>query len=417
MSNKDLNNLIYPVLIIIFSILFIFGILRICKINKLEQNLDTFINFNEHFINNSYKEHFIDETINNSYNNDYIKSVLNGSWTTINSSCDSTGKVSNTMQIQIDNLSTNNLTMTTDDSSTAKLGQIKIDNIEYEIKYASIDNVTAKSINMKSLSLAILFNNKIGSDKKTDKPLNDPNTFNGVMSIYIDNTLVYKYAIYKINDNGIATDNLYRIIQSKNVLIDQPPPIYDFNTYNTIINNYKFPSNYLSISGWTTNTDILNVIRNKYSGQIQFAIQRVYNSPASKNADIISYISEPILLNCINGTQIPNILTVTPFESDKNVNNLKAFFTPKATILHFFKFKDTDVTYEYKDANLIEQPITSMRFRNGADSTMKNTIKFNNINSIQLVNTNNYIVTRITQVDSNYESSTNINFSEIYPLL
>lgn len=266
MSNKNLNNLIYPFLIIIFSILFIFGILRIRKMNTLEKNLDTFINYNSNstYNSNNFKEHFIDESINDSYSNDYIKSVLNGKWTTINSSCDSSGNVSETMTISIDNLSTNELELnstTGDYSTTSNLGKIQINDVEYDVKYASIDNLTARSINMKSLSLSILFNNRMGDDNKTEKPLNDPNTFNGVLSIYMDNTLVYKYAIYKINDDAIASPDLCRIIQSKNILIEQPPPIYDFKTYNTIINDYKFPSNYLSISNWTTNTDIVNVIQ------------------------------------------------------------------------------------------------------------------------------------------------------------
>lgn len=422
MSNKNLNNLIYPFLIIIFSILFIFGILRIRKMNTLEKNLDTFINYNSNstYNSNNFKEHFIDESINDSYSNDYIKSVLNGKWTTINSSCDSSGNVSETMTISIDNLSTNELELnstTGDYSTTSNLGKIQINDVEYDVKYASIDNLTARSINMKSLSLSILFNNRMGDDNKTEKPLNDPNTFNGVLSIYMDNTLVYKYAIYKINDDAIASPDLCRIIQSKNILIEQPPPIYDFKTYNTIINDYKFPSNYLSISNWTTNTDIVNVIQKKYAGQIQFAIQRVFNSPASKNADIISYLSDPVILNCVDGSQIPKTLTVTSFENDKNVNQLQSFFVPKATILHFFKFKDTDVTYEYKDADLLEKPITSMNFRNGGNESMKNTIKFNNINTVQLVNTNNYIVTYIATANSNYESPTNFDFSQIYPLL
>lgn len=45
----------------------------------------------------------------------------------------------------------------------------------------------------------------------------------------------------------------------------------------------------------------------KYAGQIQFAIQRVFNSPASKNADIISYLSDPVILNCVDGSQIPKL--------------------------------------------------------------------------------------------------------------
>jgi len=324
MSNKNLNNLIYPFLIIIFSILFIFGILRIRKMNTLENNLDTFINYNSTYNSNNFKEHFIDESINNSYSNDYIKTVLNGKWTTINSSCDSNGNVSKTMTVSIENLSTNNLELNStsgDYSTTSNIGKIQIDSVDYDIKYASIDNLTARSINMKSLSLSILFNNRMGDDDKTEKPLNDPNTFNGVMSIYMDNNLVYKYAIYKINDDGIATSDLCRIIQSKNIMIDQPPPIYDFKTYNIIINEYKFPSNYLSISNWTTNTDIVNVIQRKYAGQIQFAIQRVFNSPASKNADIISYLSDPVILNCVDGSQIPKTLTVTPFEMIKILIN------------------------------------------------------------------------------------------------
>ena len=48
---------------------------------------------------------------------------------------------------------------------------------------------------------------------------------------------------------------------------------------------------------------------------------------------------------------------------------------------------------------------------------MKNTIKYNNINTIQQVNTNNYEVTYLTRVNSDLESSTIFSFSEIYPLL
>jgi len=419
MSNKNLNKIVYPILIIIFSILFIFGLLRMQKTNILENNLEKYINYAS-TLNSKLTEHFIDESINDSANisNDYIKKVLNGNWTTLNSICDSSGKVSKMMNIQLNNLSTNNISATdSDESNSLNLGIIKTDDAEYNIRYASISNLTAKAINQKSLSLSIIFNNKIGKDASTDNPLNDPNTFNGVMSLYIDSTLIYKFSIYKVNDDGTASSDLCRIIQSKNILIDQPPPIYDFKTYNIVLNNYKFPTNYLSIGDLIINTDILNVIQKKYAGQIQFAIQRVFNSPASQNSEIISYLSDPIILKCINGNQIPNTLTVVPFSSDKDINELDSFLSPKATILHFFKFKSTDVTYGYKDQNLMENPITTMNFTNGASSLMKNTIKFNNLNTVELINTNNYEVTYVTRSNSDYDTSTTFNFADIYPLL
>jgi len=418
MSNKNLNKIVYPFLIIIFSILFIFGLLRIRKNNILENNLEKYINYASNF-NSKFTEHFIDDSINDSVTSDYIKQVLNGNWTILNSVCDSSGKISELMNIQINSLSTNEFSMTdsTNDSNSSNLGIIKTDDAEYDIKYASISNLTAKAINNKSLSLSIVFNDEIGNDVTSDNPLNNPNTFNGVMSIYTDSTLIYKFSIYKVNDDKMAPPDLCRIIQSKNILIDQPPPVYDFKTYNTILNDYKFVKNYLSIVNWTINTDILNVIQKKYSGQIQFAIQRVFYSPASQNSEIISYLSEPIILNCIDGNQIPNTLTVSPFESDKNINELDSFFTPKATKLYFFKFKNTDITYGYKDENLMQNPSTTMSFTNGANVIMKNTIKFNNLNTVELINTNNYEVTYISRSNSNYESSTIFNFADIYPLL
>jgi hypothetical protein len=426
MSNKNLNKIVYPFLIIVFSILFIFGLLRMRKTNILENNLEKYINYastlnskyTEHF-NSKFTEHFIDETINESadISNDYIKKVLNGNWTTLNSVCDSSGKVSKMMNIQLNNLSTNNISDTEpDDTDSLNLGTIQTDEAEYNIRYASITNLTGKAKNQ-NLSISILFNNKIGKTASADVPLKDPNTFNGVMSIYIDNTLIYKFSIYKVNDDQTAPDDLCRIIQSRNILIDQPPPIYDFKTYNIILNNYKFPSNYLSIVDLTINTDILNVIQRKYAGKIQFAIQRVFYSPASQNKEIISYLSEPIVLNCIDGNQIPNTLTVSPFELDRDINELDSFFTPKATILYFFKFKSTDVTYGYKDQNLIEKPRSTMSFTNGANDLMKNTIKFNNLSTVELINTNNYEVTYITRSNSDYETSTIFNFADIYPLL
>lgn len=417
MSNNNLNKIVYPFLIIIFSILFIFGILRMRKTYILENNLEKYINYATSF-NSKINEHFIDQSINDSVSVDYIKEVLNGNWSTFNSTCDSSGNISNKMNIQLNKLSTdNNLVNNSEGLSSTKLGTIQINDAEYNIIYASISNLTARAINNKSLNLSIVFNNKMGNNTTANIPFNNPDTFNGVMSIYNDSTLIYKFSIYKINADGIAPPDLCRIIQSKNILIDQPPPIYDFITYNIILNEYKFPKNYLSIVDWTINTDILNIIQQKYSGQIQFAIQRVFYSPASKNAEIISYISDPIILNCIDNNQIPNTLTVVPFESDKNINEIESFFVPKATIIYFFKFKNTDVTYGYKDEKLIEKPRELMNFRNDANVLMKNTFKFNNLNTVQLINTNNYEVTYMSRANSNYETSTIFNFADIYPLL
>jgi hypothetical protein len=335
----------------------------------------------------------------------------------MNSTCDSNKKVSNVMNININRLSIEESTDSTINSTTNTLGKLDFGDVSYNITYASSTNLVASAKDQGNLSISILFNNKLSSSTVTEKPLNDSFYYNGIASIYIDNTLIYKYSIYKINNDSIASDELCRIIQSKNILMDQPPPIYDFKTYDIIVNNYKFPNNFISISNWTINKDILNVLKTKYNGQIQFGIQRVFISPASTTKEIISYISHPILLNCIDGEQIPKTLTVVPFQSDKSINELESFFSPKATILFFFKLKNNNVTYEFADNNLIEKPSTTIKLKNGADQLMKNTIKYNNINTIQQVNTNNYEVTYLTRVNSDLESSTIFSFSEIYPLL
>jgi len=414
MSNE--NKLIYPFLIIIFSLLLFFGLLRLRKMNLLENNLEKYINlkneYKENFLNKKIKENFIDENINNSPSSDYIKYILNGNWTTINSKCDSNKVISNTMNIEL-----NKLSVDSDANDESELGTIILDDATYNVIFASTTNLTARAQNVNSMSLSIVFNSKLENEPVTDKPLNDPNTFNGVMSIFIDNDLVYKYAIYKVNSDGIASSDLCRIVQSNDILVDQPPPIYDVKAYNIIINNYKFPSNFVSIEDWTINKDVMNIIREKYFGKIQFGIQRVFNSPASKTNEIISYMSQPLILECIDGEQIPKTLSVVPFEEDKNINELQSFFVPKATMLFFFKFKNTDVTYEFGDTKLMENPSTTMNFKNGASKLMKSKLKFNNINSVQLVNTNNYEVTYITRVNSDYSSPTIISFSEIYPLL
>lgn len=411
MSNE--NRLVYPFLIIIFSLLIFFGLLRLKKTQLLERNLEKYINSQQKMHENFIHENFIDDGLNNSLSPAFVKDVINGMWSTMNSTCDSNKKVSNVMNININRLSIEE----SNNSKINSLGTLEFGNVSYDIIYASSTNLTASSKDAGNLSISILFNNKLVTSAITEKPLNDSFYYNGVASIYIDNNLIYKYSIYKINNDSIASDELCRIIQSKNILMDQPPPIYDFKTYDIIVNNYKFPNNFISISDWTINKDISNVIKNKYNGQIQFGIQRVFISPASTSTEIISYISHPILLNCIDGEQIPKTLTVVPFQSDKSINELESFFSPKATILFFFKFKNNNVTYEFADNNLIEKPSTSMKLKNGANQLMRNTIKYNDINTIQQVNTNNYEVTYLTRVNSDLESSTIFSFSEIYPLL
>ena len=194
-----------------------------------------------------------------------------------------------------------------------------------------------------------------------------------------------KYISYKIFNNKVD-DELSGIIKSGDIFINDPPPNYDFKTYNVLIGKYIYPANYIKMVFGVSNTTVLNTINTKYFGTIQFAIQRVYSSPT--NNEIITMGSTPIILSVLESNNIPNNIEVIPFIDDKTTNNLEQIFHPKATILYFYKLTTVDTQFNYSNPNLVTASSASFSLKNNATNMYSTSVTYNNLNTVQQINNN-----------------------------
>lgn len=400
------NGILCPILIIIFSILIIYGILHIRNNNLLKKNIENFIEKFESKSNNVNGNDLNVETVNE---------ILNGKWTTKQTVADDNCALTNLMEIK--SKSSSNEDQSGNNNRT--YGTIILNNETFEITYVSLESLTARSKKNSSITLNIKFNIQLANEinkEKVNQPFFNPDQYNGVLGIYIDSNLVTKYAIYKVKDE-IANSDLCRIIKSTDILVEQPPQMYDFQTYNILVKSYKYASNYININDWTVNNDILNIIKNKYFGNIQFSIQRIFYSPTSKDAEIITPASPPIILNCIKDDQIPNNLIIAPISQDQKANDLTSFFQPKGTRLLFYKLNDIKPTYKFGNSDNLIKPATLLKLQNNANGLFGQNINFPDLNSVQLLNTNNYNASFVKSVSSDLSSQTIIKFSELFALL
>jgi hypothetical protein len=392
------NKIIYPILIIIFSVLIIYGIINNRNNNKLNTNLESFIGS----CRSSKIEKFANATNTNVVDSKITDSMINGSWT-----CDST-------KITSDYNATYLMTINVSGNS----GNVIYNSQNYTINSRINNNLVAVVLNGSgaptSQNLHIVFNNN--STAPIDAASYKPENFNSVVSIYSNNTLINKFASYKVYNNKVG-DALYRIVISGKFYIEKAPPVYDYKTYNTIISTYKFPSKYLSVKFGIQNSDIINTINTKYDKKIKFCMQRVFYSPTNDDTEIITNVSPDIFINVISDNKIPSNITICSFENDKNTNRLNAFFRPKATILYFYKYVDTVTTYEFSNKNNITKPNSSLNIKNNANKVTAPNLVFNDLGSVQKVFTNNYIVTIVNKYNSNLKDPTIINFSDLYNLL
>jgi len=432
------NKIIYPTLIIIFSVLIIYGIINNKNNYKLNNNVEKFTNMpisgdsisvmrglvpmqNDPNKENPVINYFLDK------NKDILKSsaanntlftteMINGQWTCDLTIVDTTYNVTNLITVSINNaLSLSNY------NNTNNYGNILYNNQNYSINFLLNENLTAVMLNSEgvptSQNLHIKFYNNFSKEgqENINPPFYKSEEFNSVVSIYSNNALINKFASYKVY-NGKVGDELYRIITSGNFYIKQAPPIYDFKAYNIIIDKYQLPSNYLTINFGTINSGVLNTINTKYKGTIKFCIQRIFYSPTDDNTEIITNKSQEISLSVVLGNEIAKNILVCAFENDKITNNLESFFRPKGTILYFYKYINSDTTYRFSDTN-ITKPNTSLNIQNNAFNMTAPNIVFNNLGSVEKVITDNYKITLVDKYNSNLTNPTIINFSNLYNLL
>jgi len=398
-------KLIYPLLIIIFSILIIFSIINNKNNHKLNLNIEKFI---------SSKEKLIISIQNNP---SYMKSLVVGSWTSDLTTIDKNLNATNLISITLNETPLLN-----------NYGNLLFNNNVYIITFFNNNNLTAtmKNFNgtLSNITVHIVFYNNFTDNKdiKLKSEISNKDIFNSVISVFNGNNLITKYISFKVDNNKIKSE-LYIIISTKNIYINEPPEKYDLTAYKKIINNYIFPSNFISANFGVTNSTVFDTLKQKYNSSIKFCIQRVFYSPSSKN-EIITKISPNIDINVIYNNQIPQNINICEFNSDKLANNLTSFFTPKSTILYFYKLQSIVPSYNYLNNNT-QQPQSVLQLQNSSESMFQSTILYDDLSSVNQTNTftyqltfiNIYDVTTSTTDINGLNTTTTIPFSDIEKLL
>lgn len=396
---KDIkNNILYPILIIIFSLLIVYFIIKNKYDIKLNKNIEKFEN---NYIKNN-KDELLKNVLNNSK---FTKENANGTWTITNTVVDSNYNATNLMTINIDKIISYD--------NTNNFGTINILDTIFNISYILNENIVAFSPDFPLLSIHIkLINNFTDKNKDISKDFYKTDTPMCIMSIYINDMLAYKYISYKIFDNKVGAE-LYRIIKSGDFIIDKPPQLYDFETYDILINDYKYSDNYIKFNFGIADKDKLNLIKEKYNNFIKFSIQRVFASPTGN--EIVTKISKPILLNAVdNNNNIPKTIEINSFSKDKEANKLVNFFKPKYTYLYIYKFAENNVKYNFGDTNLINMPATRLNLKNNSNKMFNSQLAYNNLNSVEKISTNSYKKTLIKKLNSDLDNPTIINLSDVY---
>lgn len=398
------NKIIYPILIIIFSLLIIYGILNRKKNNELNNNIEKFLNDSSKKKTNITDEDLLLDIVNNSI---ITKEFANGTWTSPSTTVDSNYVVSN--------LATINITGLMDINSTKDTiyGTINVMDNTYNITFILNENIVAVCNNNSNMSLHIKFFNIFTNEYR--KTAYIESTLNSIVTIYVGTAISYKYYSYKVY-NAKANGELYRAILTKDYYVVQPPEIYDYSTYDIIVGDYQYPPNIITLTYGVTNTSILDKLLSSYRDGIKFCIQRIYKSPTG--GTITTKMSKPLLLPAIKNSTIIDNITVDSFAADRSINDFKTFFEPYQTILYFYKLINVDVTYTFTDPNYISVGSSTFNLNNNATNMYQPTVQFNNLNTVQQNNNSNYELTKV----GNYEGDTvtskiTIPFSNLYNLL
>jgi hypothetical protein len=374
---------IYPFIIIIFSVLIFFAL-----VNN-ERNKKFNIAF-EKFINNGIS---------------FTPDLFNGYWTSLDTIVNSKGQASNLIEI------TKN--------------ELYFQENSYSVKSINGRILTAiNSTNNSTIQIKIInaFSNLQDEDPSNQEDSSDSLVSDVLVGIVLvsnsDNKITNKFAIYKLDSKGYLSNQAIPIIQNKSYIYKIPKPLYNMDNYFTIVsNNYKYPENLISFQFGETNTDIFDKLTNKYNGTLRFSIQRVYRSPLG--GDIITRVSKDININAIQNLQIPTQIIISPFDNDKILNNITNFdeFSPKYTILYFYKITNTNQIFRYNSPNLITANNSEFKFKNNANSMFKDNVAFNDFKTATklLKNVNSMVL--VGKYNSNASSSTIINFSVLNSFL
>jgi len=417
------NKIVYPLLIIIFSILIIYAIINYKNNNKLNS-------FIESYQNNSFNNNFKLDI----YDNTFISvDFANGTWTIPESIVYDNFTITNLMTININNDAaiknssnyTNTNTYDGFKQNIFNFGTIDYNGEAFKINYVLNENIIAISTVNKMKNMHIKIYNKFTNEDNIliNQPYYTSETLKAVVSIFNNNLLMTKFASYKVY-NGKVGGEVYRIIKSKDIYLDQAPPLFDYKTYDVLMTNYKYPVNCVTPNFGTSNsTGISAVISAFPSGQMLYSIQRVFYSPTGNN--ITTKASEPSYISVLSGTgnnsQIPISLQVCPFKQDQDVNSLEKFFSPNGTILYIYKLTSKNSSYNYSNSNNLNFPLSSLNLQNNANNMYgpnSEYLSINDLSTVQIVDKNTYTMIKVgiyspDPGNNNLESPTTIPFKDI----
>lgn len=398
------NKIIYPVLIIIFSILIVYAILSKRKNDKLNNNIEKFLSYNPVDTSN-------DNLANNNINNYVITAnFANGSWTTPWTHIDNHGRIKHYNTITIDDVMKY-------DSNKSSYGTIHFTNssnyhYHYNITYIYNENIVGKSKNNNNQYIFIkIFN--IFSQESTEAP-QSYGTVTSYVKMYNGNQVSNSFYSYKIMDIS-NSQYVQKLLNTSNTYVPKPAEVFDLDTYNTITTKYQYAPNVVSMTYGSTNNKVLNKINQNYKDGIIYCIQRVYAS-VTKNK-ITTKMSSNIILPGAQGNSIGSYVIIKSMKSDYDEMGLTSYFKPSATILYFYKMNNVSNTYTYSDPNLYNIPSSSFNLQNNANNMYSSNIQYNNLNSVTQTNTSNYTLISVgsfTTTDINQEIK--IPFSNVYNL-
>ena len=414
-----MEQTIISVVIVIICIVLIYGIISYKYNRKLIKTLESF--------QNTYQLKNVSSLSNGLINNlQFTTEYANGTWTYLTSTVNSDYIMNITInQTQQSNTTDNYGTITVTDTTSnnnviLNLTITSIGNGMLTASVQSSDNSDPTAITptgMPITNIFIQFVNSMNSDmiKEIQKQVYYTSEAPiAIVSLFNGNILVSKYASYKVFNNTVGS-NLYGILLSNSFYVDNPVPIYDYTAYNKITTNYQYPSNYITFNFGTVNSSVQTTLQNNYFGQIQFAIQRVFQSPTGNQ--ITTSLSSPLLISALQGSNIPESIQIVPLSADQQANNLNSFFQPISTIVYFYKFQSVDTTYGYNNNNLITVPSSVMNFKNQSKKMFNSNIQYNDLTSVYQNNDYIFNIQYLTTVNSNMNDPTIIPFTTLIPLL
>jgi hypothetical protein len=402
------NKVIYPVLIIIFSLLVIYFIINSRNNEKFTNQID--------FIKKDYLIHEESNLkFNASNNSKFTMDLANGTWTSPVTTVDNDYNVKNLIIIQINH---------TLDGNNSNYGTIQLNlndvhmsgNVGIPIIFVSNETIIAT---FGVITVHIKMYNKFTDENKINhnKAFYLTETPQCLFEIFVNDSLKYKFVSYKVFNNKVGAE-LYRIIKAKDFYADSPSSVYDMTAYNLIIGpQYKFPPNYVKLNFGTNNNDVFSKLSGSYTNILKFSIQRVFSSPT--NNEIITQTSPVLTLTPTQGHQIPTTIEIVPFLQDQTLNQLQSFFKPKATIIYFYKLTNYQTNYDYQNDVIPPVPsATALSLKNNAQTNMfKQNIHYNNLSGVEQINTSTFTMTLFNRYTSNLNDPTIIQFSDLIPNL